>query len=299
MRKKAEFAVNTTFVLFVSIIGILALIAFFSYFYPEFSMKIYCNTLSNIRVNALLPEKVTVSNPSCKEKKDRIESAEITREMETEAYFNDGKSSIPFNFSLQNTYTLWVTIPPDSTIEKAVFILRNLDAQPKEFFITAGTFSSPITAEHEKSIDFGEALKSFRIQECSSPDSGKCIFPIIITAKTGSAIAAGLSVNYTSCFPEQILLANAIRCYETGQENKKDVLCREFIIAENCGKIKIDEKAATKYLQENNLCGALSNNDAYGDCGSKDSLRWSINFINPKSSILIKYDGETDSVIVE
>lgn len=302
MAKKADIAINTIFVVALSIISILFLIFVFSTKFSTFGKDIYCKTFFYIHSSTFMPESLRAEKSYCQENKG-FRTEQITREIEHLNTFGDGKSSMIIKKSPAQNF---LRLPKDAEVTSFKYSLSsNSDVENMFIAIYVGDLSKNFTVDvplfnpklspSSFGGEYSAAGFNSYISECTNDF---CDIPLRIYLNGTDLKIFNIDVTYKKCFVEEHIIAEAVACYKEVNfgEYTKDKICVELSISPTCQKKYMDQAEATAILQRDGYCEVLPNSDY--DCGESDALNWDIGTELPGHNVMVKFNSLTKQIEV-
>ncbi len=291
-------AIDTIFIMTVSIIAIFFLLFMFSTKIPGVGKEVYCKTFFHLASSKVFPEPVRQSQDYCKqENKDPAIITQASPRVFTRSTLAGGATAQ----KIQGAGSLAIGLPEDAVVKRSnlTFFTRStltwLDIDVSDDGTIESSLIDPPIAEKFSIADplISDELSAAIATAPKPCPIGECSATIAITAD-GNITLAGIDIDYSSCGITDTIIAQLQLCEQKTRDSGVNVICGEVAISQNCQAVQADEIAVADRLKKDNLCEQLSI-ERLG-CGSGEKVDWNLTQLNPGENILIEYRASTKSV---
>jgi len=293
-------AIDTIFIMVVSIIGIFFLLFLFSGKFPAVGKDLYCNTFFHLASSNFFPEPIRQSQDYCTSKdKDRATIFQANPRIFTRSTLADGSTTA----RISGSGVIILSMPEDARIMSSNFTfftkqnLTSLSLDVGNDGTSESTILAPPANERFAVISQQVTDEIYRQLNNSAKPCllGECQIPMTINAGDNVTLA-GMEIEYFSCGIINTAIAQMKLCNERSIDSAENIICGEIAVSSQCQPAVADSAEIAKRLMKENLCEELPMESS--GCGAGEKVIWDLAQINPANNILIEYRGSTKQIAV-
>lgn len=297
---RGNLAIDTIFVMTVSIIAIFFLLFVFSGKLPAVGKEVYCKTFFHLATSKYFPEPVRQSQDYCvNEISNKAILIQANFKDYTRSVLSDGSTTA----RLGAGGIIKVNLPEDArvTFSNLTFLakqpLANVDIDVgSDLFIEDTLANPPVNTRFSFTDNKISSELTNRVNSSAKPCLyGECEIPISVTADNNITLT-DMDIEYKSCAIVDTIIAQMQLCDDKSGASATNIVCGEVAISNDCQPVSIDKPQLADRLVKENLCEQLPI-ETYG-CGSGDKVDWTLTQLDPGQNILIEYRASTKTIAV-
>ncbi len=288
--EKANIAIDTLFIILISIISIFLLLSLFSLQVPVFAKEMYCKTFFYIHSSTFIPRALRQDQDYCKEFQ-AMENYVVKPKSYFIREFSDGERTKKLVFDGKKDYIVKIRINGNLTLSYIDFSISGNTNYVRFDACNDGNFGWNLTELIPEKEFRPNNLFSEKFKDCFKMcRSFPCDVPIRISGENGYIIVSNLEVSLLKCFINEELASNIVACWEKANfgDYSKNIICKSLTLKKcNFKSEDVSEAEVTRILKEKGLCSVIGNSDF--DCGDSDNIEFNITRIRPNDIILIEF----------
>ncbi|MBN1157272.1 hypothetical protein JXA85_06635 [Candidatus Woesearchaeota archaeon] len=243
--RKADIAVTTIAVLFITIISILLLLSLFGMKLPGFAKDIYCKTIFVVFRSGM--EEGGEADTYCS-RELLINVNVIERE---QAFLYDFADGGQVKRLQQSPAVMMLSVPKSALLYSYMTLKTDTDTDVNMILDPGGiALDIALLGDEAKEIYFSEELNGSLMSCTADP----CLVNISLDF-LGTLKVYDLNISYEKCFVENQIIASMLACWKKAGYGKyaKDIMCDELSLLNDCPAVEVNETIILNEIKKQGL----------------------------------------------